>query len=93
MAELPFASADGMKKVIEHLNRQVDRINALSMINVELAKLLIESGALDREKYLAVLEMISNTQDARDSAHGAQFTRLMKGMIETQTGENQSGKA
>lgn len=92
MAEIPFASAEGLKKVIDHLNRQTERINALSMISVEMAKLLIESGALDREKYLVVLEMISNTQGSRDSEHGALLTRLMKGMIEKQTGEKQSGK-
>lgn len=92
MAELPFASAEGLKKVIDHLNRQTERINALSMISVEMAKLLIESGALDREKYLVMLELISNTQESRDSEHGALLTKLMKGMIETQTGEKQSGK-
>lgn len=93
MSELPFASAEGVKKIIDYVNRQTDRVNALAIINVELVKLLIESGSLDREKCLHVFDEIARTQSLRESEEGARYTQLLRGMIETQTEVAPSDKA
>lgn len=88
-ATFPFASANGLKKTIELANTLHDRITSLALMNVELTKMLIASGHLDREKYLNILETVSKSLSESNSVKGAEFTELLKELLEKQTSEKQ----
>jgi uncharacterized protein YqgQ len=87
VTKLPFASAEGLRKTIDFANLLHDRITSLTFINVELTRMLIESGHLDRERYLKILDRLADLQIKPDREAGAKYTHFIKDLIEKQTAD------
>lgn len=90
---IPFATTDALKTVIAKVNQQQERIIALSLMNLEMAKLLIESGGLSRERYLEILDAISKSFESSGSLDGAKQVRLVWDLISQQTVEKPHDQA
>lgn len=85
--EMTIATGAGLRAANQRIDQLHERLIAVSLMNIELTKMLVNSGVINRAKLLQVFDLLKESQVATDSPMGVQFTQMVRDLLAAQTSE------